>query len=176
MKVSKILRASSVLFFCIMTISVASDQKAPGYIEPTISAEVYNESVFPFPNGVRFSIDKCRYEIPFDKEATRICDEKAEEKFSLPVQKGAQVYLGLDYLPYKNDLLLIYDTKNDRENWGAGMATLINGVILSQNGISKSLDSIHVRVFAKILFFTLLDLVSLAKLILRLGSTFGHTN
>jgi len=106
-----------------------SDQKleVPVEIEPTISATGFNESGSPLPSSFQFTIGSCKYKIPITDKASRICGSKKKEEFNVPVQEGANVWIRLEYLPYKGDIILIYDTQNDRDDWGAGMVTRLDG-------------------------------------------------
>lgn len=131
MKASKLSSASIVFILAVMTFSPVYAQKGSNPIESTIPAEGYNDTGFPFPSAMRFSIGECTYYIPFDTEAKRSCNQKSDEHFRLPVQDGATVWVRLEYLPYRGDLILVYDTQNDRDDYGAGMVTRLDGIDLS---------------------------------------------
>ena len=109
----------------------ASDGNSSATVEATIPAKGYDNSGSVFPSAMRFSFGNCTYDIPFLEHATRVCDKKIKTNFHIPVQAGANVWVHLEYLPYKDDLILVYDTQNDREDWSAGMVTRLDGKSLT---------------------------------------------
>lgn len=129
----KVIILFAIICFVLPLGCCSSNQKLEVPIEPTISATGYNESGSPFPSAFQFSIGDCKYNIPFTDKASRVCGSKKKEEFSVPVQEGANVWIRLEYLPYKGDIILIYDTQNDRDDWSAGMVTRLE----SKNLIPK---------------------------------------
>ena len=122
-----ILMLTAIYLLTLLMTCYASDENSFVAVEATIPAEGYDKTGSAFPSAMKFSFGNCLYDIPFLEHATRVCDKKYETRFQVPVQTGANLWVRLEYLPYKGDLILIYDTQNDREDWGAGMATRLNG-------------------------------------------------
>jgi len=84
----------------------------------------------PMPNRFRFSQSGCTYLIEQDGAANRKCNDDRSEKFRVPLRKGEFVWIGVFFLAYGSDLILIYDTQNDGEDYAASLVVRLDGSTL----------------------------------------------